>query len=227
MKFKEGDKVRLIKKSTTEDYYGITARMLEQPEILTIRKVTKSLNGHGTLITVKENSYNYHPSWLEKVDEKMYLYELFEHYRNPDNKHNIFRVNADELIGLFGDKIMVFTSSSYQDITDWYSSAGMFKLQVYKVDKDEIYYIIEGQHFGDSKKYSWLCDMDLYKEINIGDVVKVNTVIGNELVRVTDKRISNNKTLDNNKTVTKKVINKVADVWSELSELELYIKFNI
>lgn len=212
MKFKEGDKVRLIKKSTTEDYYGITARMLEQPEILTIRKVTKSLNGHSTLITVKENSYNYHPSWLEKVDEKMYLYELFEHYRNPDNKHDVFRVNADELIGLFDDKIMVFTSSSYQDITDWYSSAGMFKLQVYKVYRDEVYYIIEGQHFGDDKKYSWLCDRDLHEKIYIGDIVKVDTVIGDEIVRVTDKRISNEKTLSDNKLITRKVIDKIFDV---------------
>lgn len=66
--FKVGDKVRLNTDEPTSEYYSLTSGMInKQPPILTISDISTN-KIHGVRIKVEENSYRYHPSWLELVE---------------------------------------------------------------------------------------------------------------------------------------------------------------
>ena len=68
VEFSVGDIVRLTVDETTDEHYSIVDDMLEEPERLTIRRVTENVQGTEPLIYVEENMYSYHPDWLEKID---------------------------------------------------------------------------------------------------------------------------------------------------------------
>lgn len=102
--------------------------MLKEPIILTISEVEISEETmYGGLIKVGENHYNYHPDWLELVEE---------------------------------------TKSKYPNI-------------------------IKGLFFGNPKEYQWICSDELFEEIEIEDVVLVDTVRGEQIVQVVEKVVNN------------------------------------
>ena len=66
------------------------------------------------------------------------------------------------------------------------------------------YTIITGIHFGSSKTYSWLCDRELFDEIELNDLALVGTKLGEQIVQVIGK-----KEVLNKGKIHKKVIKKV------------------
>lgn len=58
-----------------------------------------------------------------------------------------------------------------------------------RVEKSKKVEIIYAQHFGNKKVYQWINDKKICKNLAIGDIVEVETSLGNKVVEIVDIRM--------------------------------------
>lgn len=197
-KFEVGDKVRVIGNTKIEHYVNIGT-------ITTVEEVAPW--DYTDSVRVSDGDQIIHIKDLELVFDEIpelevgYVVEYSDLTYDINNELAlILPTNGD--ISLSGEKMwfpisnldddLKYGDSRINKIYGLSSAMNAHKISIkdrvllWERKSKEVYYIVTGQHFGDSKEYSWLCDEDLFDKIDIGDIVEVKTKFGKDLVKVVD-----------------------------------------